>query len=363
MNSQKYFFYKFSKLKWKLISDFFSSEKTVEIYHIKSLDEFISLGVDKNSKIFFWGKKIDKELERYAKDNEIIINYIEDGFIRSFGLGSSLSKPLSLVFDSRGIYFDPTKQSDLEYILQNHNFTIEEKNRAKNIIELVKKLKISKYNHQFSKDIIINKENNKQKIILIPGQVDDDMSVKYGTLDMSNIKLIKKVRDARPYDYLIYKPHPDVLSGNRVGNLDYKEVLKYVNQIVTDVDIDTMINLSDEVHTMTSLSGFDALIRDKKVFTYGLPFYAGWGLTTDQMNSKRRDRELTIEELAVAVYILYPKYLNPYTKELTTPEDVISIIIKDKQKYQKDILFRYYKNILGYTLPKVRNFIKNIRGL
>ncbi|MEA2017353.1 MAG: capsule biosynthesis protein [Campylobacterota bacterium] len=362
MNPKKSYFYKFSKLKWKLICDFFENKETNISFHIKSLSDSIENQLDKNSTIYFWGKKIDKELQKYAKENNIKINYIEDGFIRSFGLGSSLSKPLSLVFDTRGIYFDPTSQSDLEYILKTHHFTKDEIKRSTKIIKLIKELKISKYNHQFSKKITINKKP-KQKTILIPGQVDDDMSVKFGAPDMSNMKLIKKVKEQRPNDHLTYKPHPDVLSGNRKGNLETQEVLKYVDQIVTDVDIDTMINLSDEVHTMTSLAGFDALIRDKKVFTYGLPFYAGWGLTNDTIQCNRRDRSLTIQEMAVAVYILYPKYLNPYTKKLTTPEEVISIIIKDKEKYQNNILFRYYKDILGYTLPKIRNFIKNLRGL
>jgi len=48
---------------------------------------------------------------------------------------------------------------------------------------------------------------------------------------------------------------------------------------------------------MTSLSGFEALLRDKKVVTYGSPFYAGWGLTEDHAVTERRCRRRTLEEL------------------------------------------------------------------
>lgn len=357
----KYYFYNFSKLKWNLIKDFFLVED-VKIFHINSLEDASKNKLDQNSIVFFWGKKIDSSLNKYALENNIEINYIEDGFIRSFGLGSSLSKPLSIVRDAKGIYFDPTQQSELENILSNYNFDKNIKLKAKRIIDLVKELKISKYNHQFEKKIIINNTKD-QSIILIPGQVDDDMSVKFGAPGMSNMKLIQQVREKRPNDFLIYKPHPDVLSGNRIGNLSDNEVLSYVNLIVKDIDIDTMINLSDEVHTMTSLSGFDALVRGKDVYTYGLPFYAGWGLTNDEKVCKRRTRTLDLYELAAAAYILYPIYLNPFTKKLTSVEDVIDIIVKEKDKFKKNTIFRNSKKFLGYFLPKLRNFIKSVRGL
>ncbi len=56
---------------------------------------------------------------------------------------------------------------------------------------------------------------------------------------------------------------------------------------------------------MTSLTGFEALLRGKAVFTYGLPFYAGWGLTQDRHAHPRRHRRLSIDELVAAALIGY----------------------------------------------------------
>ena len=351
-----YYFYKFSVIKWYFIKGFFESD-TTKIHHVSSLEDALKKNLKENATVFFWGKKVDLELHKYAKQNSINVHYIEDGFIRSVGLGSSLSRPLSIVSDSRGIYFDPTHESDLEFLLSNHDFDEKILEESKEMIALVKKLKISKYNSQ--DDIPVEFTNTPaQKIILIPGQVDDDMSVKYGAPGMSNLSLIQKVKAKRENEYLVYKPHPDVLSGNRIGELDEIEVLKYVDQIVTNVDIDTMINLSDEVHTMTSLVGFDALVRNKKVFTYGIPFYAGWGLTEDEKTSTRRTRKLTLQELAAAVYILYPMYLNPYTNKLSNAKDIANVLKKDKDQFTNNKIFRYSKKSLGYILPKIRNVIK-----
>lgn len=351
-----YYFYKFSTIKWYMIKDFFHSEN-VTIHHIFSLDNALEEGLNIKSEVFFWGKKVDEKLLEYTFSHSIKTNYVEDGFIRSLGLGSSLSRPLSIVCDSRGIYFDPMQKSDLEHLLSTCAFDEALLKHAKDLMKMIRKLKISKYNSQDDVKVKLYAKPG-QKIVLIPGQVDDDMSVKFGAPDMSNMLLIEKVRKKRPNDYLVYKPHPDVLSGNRDGMLDEEEILKYADQMVINVSIDMMISLSDEVHTMTSLSGFDALVREKPVYTYGMPFYAGWGLTIDEKKCERRKRELTLEELAAAAFILYPKYLNPYTKKLTDPDNVVQILEEYKNSYKKNLLFKYSTVTLGYVLPRIRRFIK-----
>ena len=53
----------------------------------------------------------------------------------------------------------------------------------------------------------------------------------------------------------------------------------------------SLISLVDEVHTITSLVG--QIRHRKKVITYGLPFYAGWGLTEDRISCPRRKRKLS----------------------------------------------------------------------
>jgi capsular polysaccharide export protein len=79
----------------------------------------------------------------------------------------------------------------------------------------------------------------------------------------------------------------------------------------------------DELHTLTSLSGFEALLRLVPVTVYGRPFYAGWGLTRD-VAMPPRGRTLALDELAAGALILYPRYLDPVTRQPCGPETIVA---------------------------------------
>lgn len=75
---------------------------------------------------------------------------------------------------------------------------------------------------------------------------------------------------------------------------------------------------------MTSLTGFEALLRGVKVTTTGAPFYAGWGLTRDlgDVPPRRRD-DISLEGLVHATLIDYPRYFDPKTKLPCSVEVVV----------------------------------------
>jgi capsular polysaccharide export protein len=73
---------------------------------------------------------------------------------------------------------------------------------------------------------------------------------------------------------------------------------------------------------MTSLAGFEGLLRGRRVVTYGMPFYAGWGLTADQYRSERRSRRLNLDELVAGCLLKYPRYLYGSGK-FATPEIIL----------------------------------------
>ena len=114
---------------------------------------------------------------------------------------------------------------------------------------------------------------NARRVILVPGQVETDASVGCGAPQIrSNLGLVRAVRQDNPHAYLIYKPHPDVDAGLRApGCADWK-VASWCDEVVTDVAMGELLRQVDEVHVMTSLPGFEALLRGKLVVCYGLPF-------------------------------------------------------------------------------------------
>ncbi len=352
----KLYFFGFSHWKRHFIKYFFPSE--ARIIFCDTLENAIEKGLKNGSEIYIWGKKAFEDVESYAQSNAVKLFRVEDGFIRSVSLGSDLTKAYSLVIDGRGIYFDPTTESDLEHILNTYVFEPELIRRAKRIQKYLTKNKISKYNADMEKDLTLPGHRKGQKVVFLPGQVEDDASIQYGANGMTNRELMEEARRQAPEAYIVYKPHPDVVAGNRKGKVGYEEAMKYCDLVIENIGLDSILAFSDEVHTMTSLVGFEALIRNKKVYTYGSPFYAGWGLTVDKQKIPRRKRLRTLDELVAAALILYPRYINPANNRPCEIEVLLEEIDKEKKRYNRNIIYRVYRDARNTISRRIQQMIK-----
>ena len=252
-------------------------------------------------------------------DSELI--EVEDGFLRSRGLGADCVPPLSITVDRLAPHFDPSRPSELELLLENGEFDEPMRARARELRRLVVEAGIGKYGQG---RMSLNRPAGDRRHILVPGQVEDDRAVQAGGCGVnSNLELLRRVRAEAPDAYILYKPHPDVLAGHRRGLIPERQCLQYADKIVYEVPISSLIEMVDEVHVNTSLAGFEALMRLKSVTTYGVPFYAGWGLTRDLGPvPSRRTRVRSLDELVAAALILYPRYLDPVTG-LPCPAEVV----------------------------------------
>ena len=247
---------------------------------------------------------------------------VEDGFLRSRGLGAELVPPLSLVLDRQGIYYDPRQPSDLDdLITQRADLGPAEALRAEALIQQLIRNSLSKYNLSGAPPAL--PEGHR---ILVPGQVEDDASIEAGCGRINtNLELLRATRKANPKAVIIYKPHPDVEAGLRPGGLAADAVPEELADVVaSNCDPMALLDMVQEVWTMTSLLGFEALLRGAKVTTLGLPFYAGWGLTQDKRTPPPwRQARPDLLGLAHAVLIDYPRYFDPVTKHPCPPEVVV----------------------------------------
>lgn len=262
--------------------------------------------------LVIWGMTDQEEVRQYAFQRSLRVLRMEDGFLRSVDLGSSHSTALSLVLDDEGIYFDARKPSRLERILCEQDFSKipNEMEAASALIKIIRALKVSKYNggSLLRADQVLGPRIKRR--ILVIGQVEEDASIHYGLAEgWTNQRLIELARQENPGCEILYKPHPDVLQGFR-GNSTTAEALKPICRVITeDLVLADLFGQIDHVYTLTSLSGFEALLMGVKVTTIGAPFYSGWGLTDDRTPVQRRTRVLTLDELFCAAYLLYPRYL------------------------------------------------------
>jgi capsular polysaccharide export protein len=285
----------FSYRKRAIVRRFLGGSSVCFIRNAKSLPE--------GSTLLLWGSAaapVDA-----PKDVQLI--RLEDGFLRSVGLGADLTHPLSWVIDQRGIYYDATRPSDLEYLLSSVDFDDDLLARAANLRDQVVKHGLTKYNvgqGRWARPLV------KAKLILVPGQVETDASLRFGAPGIrSNMGLLQAVRSAHPDAYIVYKPHPDVV-GLRAQGQGEGEALQWCDEVVVDIAMGEMLAAVDEVHVLTSLAGFEALLRGLRVNCYGQPFYAGWGLTKDVLPIARRTRILSLDALVAGALILYPTYIR-----------------------------------------------------
>jgi capsular polysaccharide export protein len=216
------------------------------------------------------------------------------------------------------MYYDATCPSELEQILQTTAFGPGMVARAKALRERITALGLTKYNVGAA---TWQRPETRGPVILVPGQVETDASIRFGAPGVrTNAGLLRAVREANPGAYVIYKPHPDVVAGLRRKGIGEDDAYSWCDELLIDVSMAALLNEVDEVHVLTSLAGFEALLRNRRVATYGIPFYAGWGLTQDKVPATRRKRKLSLDELVAGVLILYPAYVSGSTSRFTTPE-------------------------------------------
>ncbi len=273
--------------------------------------------------LMVWAGKVTPEISASAKGP---LHRIEDGFLRSKGLGAALIPPLSLVRDATGIYFDPTQSSDLEArIAEAARFAPESLHRARDLRERIVTLGLSKYNLTTAAQMPAVPDG--REVILVPGQVEDDASIRLGAGAVRrNAALLAAARAAHPSAFVIYKPHPDVEAGLRPGKLT-DDAAALADHVADHSDPTALLALADRVWTMTSALGFEALLRDVAVTTLGTPFYAGWGLTEDRDlhagAAARRVARPSLDALVHAALISYPRYLDPVAKTPCSPEVIV----------------------------------------
>lgn len=266
-----------------------------------------------------WPSRVPSSTPADAAARGVAIARVEDGFLRSRGLGAGLHPPGSVVVDRTGIYYNARARSDLETLLATHIFPASLVERAARLRIRVCATGVTKYGQDLGRMIDLPPG---RRTVLAVGQVDDDMSVQLGGAGVGgNLDFLARVRRAEPDAWIVYRPHPDVQAGHRKGHLGDATVLEHADAIDSGSPLMELVQAVDEVHVLSSLTGFEALMRGRSVTVHGMPFYAGWGLTRDLAKaSPRRGRQLTLDQLVAGALILYPHYLDPVTRLPCGPE-------------------------------------------
>ena len=251
-----------------------------------------------------WGRKFNTHLGRsIASVRGVPFIRLEDGFVRSVGLGVQGTPPMSIVVDPVGMYYDSTCPSRLENILAGRSdesaalFDPAMRARARRLIEVLRETGISKYNGGSDHAGLPPVD---RKRVLVVDQTDRDLSLRLGGAMPGGLRLLTSVAlDEHPDAEVVVKIHPDVLSGKRAGHENEIPNDPRVRVVSRWVQPAALLREVEDVYVMTSQLGFDALIHGHTVHCFGKPFYSGWLLTNDRVPEPRRAVARSIEELVI----------------------------------------------------------------
>jgi capsule polysaccharide export protein KpsC/LpsZ len=261
--------------------------------------------------LLVWGADCPEPYVTLAAADRIPIVFMEDGFLRSKRRNASRTAPLSLALDRQRPYFDSRGPSDLEDLLRTAHFDEGLVARARQAIDVILATGLTKYNGGGGAAVVSDAAQASRRVLVV-GQVEQDASIRYGlATPMTNNDLVRIAAAENPGKDIIYRPHPDVVARVRARGSDPAEVADLCRIDVSPRPLPEVLASVGHVYTMTSLVGFEALLRGLPVTVLGAPFYSGWGLSDDRQQTGRRGRKLSIEELFLGCYILYPLYFDP----------------------------------------------------
>ncbi|MHB8283833.1 MAG: capsular polysaccharide export protein, LipB/KpsS family [Caulobacteraceae bacterium] len=282
----------------------------------------LAIAARRGGAVMVWPSRAPADIEARGQAVGVAVRWVEDGFIRSVGLGSDCKPPLSVVIDASGLHYDPSRPSDLEQLIEAGGQAPELLARAEALTERICTQGVGKYEIGHSPLVL---PTDGRRRVLVVGQVEDDLSVRRAGAGVAgNLDLLRRARAREPDAMILYRPHPDVEAGHRRGRVADVDVLTHADLIVRKAAMATLLDQVDSVHVLSSLAGFEALLRGRQVIVHGQPFYAGWGLTVDLAPpAARRRRRVRLAELVAAALIQYPRYLDPVTRLPCPPEVLI----------------------------------------
>ncbi|NNE88838.1 MAG: capsular polysaccharide biosynthesis protein [Silicimonas sp.] len=270
---------------------------------------------------------------------------MEDGFLRSRGLGAELVPPLSFVLDQPSLYVDPSSPGKLDALIaKTPELPLAEIRRAEALMARINRLGLTKYNLSAPAPDLPDAD----RTILVAGQVEDDASILFGASDTrTNLELLQKTRAANPRARILWKPHPDVEAGLRKGHVDESDLEGLADLALLNIGASEALKLADEVWTISSTLGFEALLRKIPVTCLGMPFYAGRGLTTDLVDRPdHRKNDATLPGLVHACLIGYPRYADPRDGAPLSPEEAVTLLSEGFEMPRRNALLARLQRLL-----------------
>jgi len=316
--------------------------------------------------VVVWGRKESAiPALKYAESKKLSVTYLEDGWVRSASTNAHSRHSYSLLVDELGVYYDPTCESQLEYLLNLSGLEFAKQCSAKQLQyaeDCRKQLvaaDITKYN--FCRTAIL--PTHDKTLVLVVDQTLDDASVRLGGMDANRFEeMLVSALEENPSAHIIVRTHPDVVAGQRAGYLT--EIAKAHGVEISAAADNPMpwLKRADRVYVGTSQLGYEALLCGTKVSVFGKPFYAGWGLTDDRQALSSRSGQRSIDELFHVAHIAIARYVNPLDGERWQLHQCLDHVQLQQHWFAKNAQHIHCVGITPWKRRYVRQYLRSPDG-
>ena len=259
--------------------------------------------------------------------------FVEPGFISSATTWAQKSAPYrhrtehSCMIDTKGQFFDATIETDIEKMLNDKGLVVsrEDIDEARRLIKRIVDNKVSKYNHQPIFTPSVGRRGRRK--VLVVDQSYGDFSIARGLADETTFRdMLNAAINENPDADILVKTHPDTMAGKTAEKKGYYQDLKEhdnIFKVTFPINPFSLMEVCEKVYVCSSQFGLEALMAGKEVHVFGMPFYAGWGLTIDAQCCERRRNTRTLEELFYIFYCIYTHWIDPDKGCVTTLDAII----------------------------------------
>ena len=270
-----------------------------------------------------------------ARERNVPVIFEEDGFLRSivpFDFASEEDKfrrPHALTLQEHGIYINAFQPSYMERLLESGwEMTTAEVMRARKCIARIRRERLSKYNHQPLSCPALG-DHNREKVLVID-QVFGDKSIEYGLADDGTFeKMLEAALKDNPEAEIYVKTHPANDKGH-YGDLQENGRIHLLREPMNPI---ALLEQMDKAYTCVSTMGFEALLCGCETHVFGMPFYAGWGITVDKLTCQRRTKQRSLEEVFYVAYVLASVYVSYEVGEQCEIEQAMDDLVKLRRLY------------------------------
>lgn len=273
-----------------------------------------------------WGAK---RSTRWPRSLGLPCIALEEGFLRALDL-TPAAPMLSILFDEHGVHYDAHRPSRLESLILSAQKSDPLHTRAEALRATWVKARVTKYNHAAEP---VGRTPPRGHILVID-QTVGDLSIQYGLANAKSFdRMLEAALDENPGCPIVVKVHPQVFAGRKRGYFRAMRGIRdsRVQLIGEDLHLPFLLEHAQAVYTVTSQVGFEALLWNKSVRVFGMPFYAGWGLTGDDLSAPTRRQKCSLPSLVRAALIDYPIYIDPATARITTVEETIARVAEHRR--------------------------------